>query len=148
MSTALERMQQPISDPLHAPRSILIVEDEHSIRDSLCDLFDVPGVTVTAAADTGEALAALHSGDFDLIITDLRLGPKHDGGLQVMAAAAMLSPDAAVVALTAYPEQRNRLAADRLGATRFLEKPVDLVTIARIAEQHGVPSALQERRAI
>lgn len=139
-------MTQPLSDPLHTPRSILIVEDEVSIRDSLCDLFDVPGVTITAAADTGEALTALHARSFDFVITDLRLGPKHDGGLQVMAAAAMLSPDAPVIALTAYPEQRNRLAADRLGATQFLEKPVDLVTIARIAERHGVPSALHEGR--
>ena len=135
-------MPRPVNDPLHAPSTVLIVEDELSIRDSLCDLFEVPGVVVTAAGDTEGALAALRGAAFDLIVTDLRLGPKLDGGLQVMAAAAMLSPDAPVVALTAYPQQRNRLAADRLGATHFLEKPVDLVTIARIAERHGVPSAL------
>ena len=138
-------MPQPISDPLHAPRTILVVEDEPSIRDSLCDLFDVAGATVTAAADTGEALSALHTRAFDLVVTDLRLGPKHDGGLQVMAAAAMLSPDAAVIALTAYPEPPNRRAAARLGAAHFLEKPVDLLTIAAIAEAHGVPCALDRR---
>ena len=123
-------------------RTILVVEDEASIRDSLCELFDVPGVSVTPAADTAAALDALRTESFDLIITDLRLGPKHDGGLQVMAAATLLSPDAPVIALTAYPEQRNRLAANRLGATHFLEKPVALETIAGIAESHGVPSAL------
>ena len=126
-------------------RRVLVVEDEDSIREALCELFDVPGVKVTPAADTGEALAALRGGEFDLIVTDLRLGPKRDGGLQVMAAAAMLSPDAPVIALTAYPQQRNRLAADRLGATHFLEKPVDLETIAGIADGHGVPSALTSR---
>lgn len=132
--------------PAPIPRTVLVVEDESSIRDSLCDLFDVSGVAVTSASDTDGALAALRARSFDLIVTDLRLGPKHDGGLQVMAAATMLSPDAPVIALTAYPEQRNRLAAGRLGAAHFLEKPADLVTIAAIAERHGVPSALPEAR--
>lgn len=123
-------------------RAVLIVEDEDSIRESLAELFDVAGVSVTTAADTDAALTALRSAEFDLIVTDLRLAGKHDGGLQVMAAAALMSPDAAVIALTAYPQEQNRLAASRLGAAHFLEKPVDLVDIAAIAARHRVPSAL------
>lgn len=122
--------------------TVLIVEDEDSIRDSLTELFDVSSVQVTAVADTAAALEALRSDVFDVVVTDLRLAGKHDGGLQVMAAAALLSPDAAVVALTAWPEEQNRLAARRLGAVEFLEKPADLTTIATIAARHGVPSAL------
>lgn len=122
--------------------TVLIVEDEDSIRDSLTELFDVTSVQVTAVADTAAALEALRSDVFDVVVTDLRLAGKHDGGLQVMAAAALLSPDAAVVALTAWPEEQNRLAAGRLGAVEFLEKPADLTTIATIAARHGVPSAL------
>ena len=123
-------------------RSVLIVEDEDSIRDSLAELFEVPGVSVTTAADTSAALSALHDREYDVVVTDLRLAGKHDGGLQVMAAAALLSPDAAVIALTAYPQEQNRLAASRLGAAHFLEKPVDLEDIAAIASRHGVRSAL------
>jgi DNA-binding NtrC family response regulator len=122
--------------------TVLIVEDEDSIRDSLTELFEVRSVRVTAAADTATALEALRKEVFDVVVTDLRLAGKHDGGLQVMAAAALLSPDAAVVALTAWPEEQNRLAAGRLGAVEFLEKPADLTTIAHIAARHGVPSAL------
>ena len=124
------------------PVAVLIVEDEDSIRDSLTELFDVERVRVTSAADTASALAALREGEFDLVVTDLRLGGKHDGGLQVMAAATMLSPDAAVIALTAYPNEMIRLAAHRLGATHFIEKPADLLVIASIAARHGVPSAI------
>ena len=127
----------------HAPSlAVLIVEDEDSIRASLVELFEVPEVRVAAASDTAEALDILRRQEFDLVVTDLRLAGKHDGGLQVMAAAALLSPDAAVVALTAYPEEQNRLASHRLGAAVFLQKPVDLLTIATIASRHGVPSAL------
>jgi CheY-like chemotaxis protein len=50
---------------------------------------------------------------YDLIVTDIRLGGKRDGGLQVMAASGLLSPDATVIVLTAYPGrgQPPRLAA-------------------------------------
>ena len=129
--------------PDRTPRTaVLIVEDEDSIRDSLAELFEVAQVEVVSAPDTGAALEALRAREFNLVVTDLRLGGKHDGGLHVMAATTMLSPDAAVIALTAYPDEMVRLAAHRLGATHFIQKPADLLVIASIAARHGIPSAL------
>ena len=118
------------------------MEDEQCIRDVLAELFDVPANDVLAVESLPAAQAALVARAFDLIVTDLRLGGKRDGGLQVMAAAGLLSPEATVVVLTAYPDPDNRHASLRLGATHFLEKPVDLSTIATVAAQHGVPTAL------
>ena len=124
------------------PRQVLIVEDEQSIRDILVELFDVKENAVEAAGLLDEAKAALAERMYDLIVTDIRLGGKRDGGLQVMAAAGILAPDAVVVALTAYPDEGNRHASLRLGAAHFLEKPVPLSTIARLAARYGVPSAI------
>ncbi|MBC7897724.1 MAG: response regulator [Cytophagaceae bacterium] len=124
------------------PRPILIIEDEQSIRDALADLFDVAATAVTAVATLDDAKAALAARPYDLILSDIRLGGKRDGGLQVMAAAGLLSPEATVIALTAFPDQDNRLASLRLGATYFLEKPVDLETIASVAAKHGIASSL------
>lgn len=124
------------------PRQVLIVEDEQCIRDVLVELFDVDGNDVHAAGMLDEARAALAQHVYHLIVTDIRLGGKRDGGLQVMAASGMLSPDATVIVLTAYPDADNRHASLRLGATHFLEKPVDLSTIAGLAAQAGVPSAV------
>ncbi|MBC7672092.1 MAG: response regulator, partial [Polaromonas sp.] len=76
--------------------SVLIVEDEICIRDVLVELFDVDGTVVVAAASLERAKAMLASRSFDLIITDIRLGGRRDGGLQVMAAAGVLSPQATV----------------------------------------------------
>jgi two-component system response regulator FlrC len=118
------------------------VEDEQSIRDILVELFEVGGTVPRSAGTLGEALAALAEQPYHLVVTDIRLGGKRDGGLQVMAAAGILAPDAVVVALTAYPDDDNRHASLRLGATHFLEKPVALVTIAELAARHGVPSAI------
>lgn len=124
------------------PRPVLIIEDEQSIRESLADLFDVAATAVTAVATLEDARSALAGQPFDLILSDIRLGGKRDGGLQVMAAAGLLSPEATVIALTAFPDQDNRLASLRLGATYFLEKPADLETIASIAARHGIASTI------
>ena len=122
--------------------SVLIVEDEQSIRDILVELFDVPGTVVESAGTLEGAKAVLGRRSFDLIVTDIRLGGRRDGGLQVMGAAGFLSPEATVIALTAYPDDDNRCASMRLGATHFLEKPVSLVTLAELAATAGIPSAL------
>ena len=118
------------------------MEDEQSIRDILVELFEVEGTSTTAVATLPEAKQALTTGSFDLIVTDIRLGGKRDGGLQAMAAVGLLSPDATVIVLTAYPDNDNRHASRRLGATHLLEKPVDLTTIAALAAQHGVATAI------
>ena len=123
-------------------RTVLVVEDEQSIRDILAELFDVDGTTTHVAGTLEEAKAALAQRAYDLIVTDIRLGGKRDGGLQVMAASGLLSPDATVIVLTAYPDDDNRHASRRLGATHFLEKPVDLSTIAALASSAGVGSAI------
>jgi DNA-binding NtrC family response regulator len=123
-------------------RHVLIVEDEESIRDALVELLDDGRNDVHAAASLSDALTYLSRSRFDLIITDIRLGGNWDGGLQVMGAAGMLSPDAPVVALTAYPDDANRFAARRLGALYFLEKPADLLTLASLASRHGIGTTL------
>lgn len=124
-----------------ATKSVLVVEDEQSIRDSLVELFETEGNTVASAELLPEALEKLRLQRFDLIVTDLRLGGKRDGGLQVMALAGMLSPDATVLVLTAFPDDSNKQASLRLGALHFLEKPVDLATIAQHAATAGVSTA-------
>lgn len=129
-------------DTARSTRAVLLVEDEQGIRDVLVELFEMDGNAVEAAATLDEARAALARREFDLIVTDLRLGGKRDGGLQVMAASGMLSPEATVIVLTAFPDPDNRCASQRLGATHFLEKPVDLAVIAALAADCGVRTAM------
>ncbi len=125
------------------PKRILIVEDEISIREALVDLFASPETTVVAAATLSDAKVAIFADQpLDLIVTDLRLGGNRDGGLQVLAAAGLVHQTTPVIVLTAFPDDDNRHASERLNATYFLEKPVDLTVIARLALDHGVLSAL------
>lgn len=130
-----------MTTPTTSQKTVLIVEDEQSIRDILVELFDVEGNRVTAAELLPEAIEKLRVQHFDLIVTDLRLGGKRDGGLQVLAMASMLSAEATALVLTAYPDDSNRQAAFRLGAVHFLEKPVDLAVIAQHAALAQVQTA-------
>jgi len=127
--------------PPDAP-AVLLVEDDQSIRDVLVELFDVDGTDVTAVATLDQAKQALGRRTYDLIVTDLNLAGKRDGGLQVMAAAGLLSTDAPIIVLTAFPDEANRSASHRLGATYFMEKPADLAAIATLATRHGVRTAM------
>ena len=120
---------------------VLVAEDSDNIRESLVELFG-DEATVVAAATLRDALSALREHAFDLVIADLRLGNKADAGLQIMATASLLSPDAPVVALTAYASTAARAASKRLGAAHFLPKPADLVHIALLAAEVGVSSTL------
>lgn len=124
-------------------KRVLIVEDEISIREALVDLFASDDVVVVAAATLSEAKAAIFAEHpLDLIVTDLRLGGNRDGGLQVLGAAGLVHQTTPVIVLTAFPDDDNRHASDRLNATYFLEKPVDLAVISKLAHDHGVSSAL------
>jgi len=128
--------------PPPAPPAVLLVEDDTSIRDVLVELFDVDGTDVTAVATLDEAKRALGRRTYDLIVTDLNLAGKRDGGLPVIAAAGILSTDAPIIVLTAFPDEANRNASHRLGATYFLEKPADLAAIATLATPHGGRTAM------
>jgi DNA-binding NtrC family response regulator len=124
-------------------KRVLIVEDELSIRESLVDLFTTAEVVVSEASSLESAKEALfRQAHFDLIVTDLRLGGARDGGLQVMAAAGLVSSLTPVIVLTAYPDDDNRHASERLGAAYFLQKPVDLSVISGLAAKHGVHTSI------
>lgn len=125
-----------------APKSLLIVDDDQPVRDALVELFDTDENEITAAGTLAGALDALARHTFDLIITALRIGTRATGGLQVMAAAGILSPAATRIVLTTLADVAQREASQRLGATYVVEKPADPLSIAMFAARHGIGSAL------
>jgi two-component system, NtrC family, response regulator PilR len=103
---------------------VLIVDDEKSMRDLLTITLEKAGYEVTAA-DGGEAgIDAVRKETFDAIITDLRM-PKVDG-LQVLRAAKDLSPETAVIVVTAVASTETAVEAMKLGAYDYVTKPFKL----------------------
>jgi DNA-binding response OmpR family regulator len=104
-------------------RHVLLIEDEANIAEAIRFILSRAGLRVTALADGAEALAWLEGERPDLIILDLMLPGA--SGLDVLARVRGEARLAAtpVLMLTAKGQGRDREAAERAGANRFMTKP-------------------------
>jgi DNA-binding NtrC family response regulator len=102
---------------------VLVIDDEPSLRDVLKLGLSRAGFEVGEAATHAEAIARLAE-PWDLVLTDLQL-PDGDG-LSILRHAKEVSPETAVVVLTAHGSADTAVAAMKLGAHDYLTKPFDL----------------------
>ena len=112
-------------------RRVLIVEDRDSLRRMLAEALSGEGYAVEAAADAETAIARLRTSAFDLVLTDLKLPGA--SGLEVLAAARAAQPATPVVVLTGYGTVSTAVEAMKAGAYEFLEKPVEIEDLFRLA---------------
>ncbi len=100
---------------------ILIVDDERSMRDFLAILLKKEGHEVVAAADGVDALKAVQGEIFDLVISDMKM-PGVDG-MGVLKSIKEVSPETAVVMITAYATAETAVEAMKAGASDYIIKP-------------------------
>lgn len=116
-------------------RAILVVDDEDFIRFALSEYFSVLGYQVDVAAEWEEAEALLSARRYCLVISDLRLsGFGGTEGLEIVQSIHQRWPNTRVMLLTGYGSREVRTEAERRGVDAFLEKPMALPEIARIAD--------------
>jgi len=114
--------------------TILVVDDDRDHSKALAKIFERAGYRVSTASDGQEGLMILTERAYDLIITDLKM-PRVNG-LDLLRNIRALSPQAAVVILTAYGEWTTYMNAMDSGAVDYLNKPVrreDILMVARKA---------------
>jgi DNA-binding NtrC family response regulator len=100
---------------------ILIVEDELIARENLDHVLRKEGYD-TAAVESGQmAFQELEKGEFDLVMTDLRM--QQVDGLQVLERTKELSPDTEVIMITGYATVTSAVEAMQKGAYHYLPKP-------------------------
>jgi two-component system NtrC family response regulator len=102
-------------------KSVLLVDDDESLRRVLEYQLGEAGYAVTCAATADGALDALASRPFHLLVTDI-LMPGIDG-IALVERARILYPDVAVIVITAHGDVGRAVRAMQLGALDFLEKP-------------------------
>jgi two-component system response regulator AtoC len=128
---------------------ILLVDDEPTIRLSLADALRAAGHVVRIAADGGEALSAIGSSVFDLVISDIRM-PKANG-LEVFQRLRQDAPGTDVILITAHGSVSDAVAALKDGATDYLTKPFEVDQLLHRVEQIGrsrmLARQLEEARA-
>jgi NtrC-family two-component system response regulator AlgB len=100
---------------------ILIVDDEKNIRRALTLALESMEHAVACASNSATALAELRAASFDVVLLDLKLS--QENGLDVLEEILRISPQTAVVMVTAYASIETAVEAMRRGAFDYLPKP-------------------------
>lgn len=102
-------------------KSILIVDDDELIRSFLHTILQEEGNRVEEAKNGREGLAKVLAGNFDLVITDLRMPGL--SGLELLQEGRKQKPDSRWVVITAFGSIENAVGAMKAGASDYLTKP-------------------------
>jgi DNA-binding NtrC family response regulator len=103
--------------------SILIVDDEESVRDSLYSWFMEDGYRVECAENAKKALLMLENDNFDIILADIKM-PGMDG-LEMLRRIKLLKTDSIVIVITAFATVDTAIQALKDGAFDYVTKPFD-----------------------
>ena len=115
-------LSRPRTEASHGG-SILIIDDEAAIRESLETLLEFEGYSVESAETGEEGLARLSERSFDLVLLDFALPDRN--GLEVLSEIRARDFQLAVIMITAYGTLDNAVRAMQKGATNFIQKPWD-----------------------
>ncbi|HPH02155.1 MAG TPA: response regulator [Spirochaetota bacterium] len=105
-------------------KTILIVDDELYILDSMQRMLSALKYSILTASSGSEALDILASNDVNLIIVDIRM-PEIDGK-KIFTKVREVEPDIPVIIITGGDIQDGKAFADKHGAYGFLEKPIEI----------------------
>ncbi|TDI76148.1 MAG: sigma-54-dependent Fis family transcriptional regulator [Bacteroidetes bacterium] len=107
-----------------AVSTILIVDDEASIRRTLREILEHEDYSVDEAEDGEEALTKLRANRYDVVLLDVKM-PKRDG-MEVLQVISEEQRSLPVVMLSGHGTIETAVEATKLGAFDFIEKPPDL----------------------
>jgi two-component system response regulator PilR (NtrC family) len=116
------RGAEPVEPESSVKGSILVVDDEAGVCDSLTEVLREEEYDVTPLADGREAMSAINAREFDIVLTDLCL-PGADG-LTILQHARDVAPQTLVLIMTAHATVETAVEALRRGAQDYLIKPV------------------------
>lgn len=103
-------------------KSVLVVDDEPIVRESLQDWLEDAGYQVAVAESGEEALKIIEKQDFSVMVLDIRLPGK--SGMTVLKEVKAQRPWLKSIIITAYPSAETTAEAKKLGAIDYLIKPV------------------------
>ena len=113
--------------------SVLVVDDEDTVRETLSDFFRSMGCSVRTAATASEGRRAAAAHAPDVVLADLRLPDA--SGLTLLEALRADDPELGVIMLTGHADVATAVRAMQQGALDFLEKPVDLDALRAAVER-------------
>jgi two-component system response regulator FlrC len=100
---------------------VLIVEDDHGLREALVDTLLLGGYQVTPVESAESAMVKLSHDDFDLLVSDIQM--QGMDGLSLLKSVKKKYPKLPMILMTAYANINDAIQAMRDGATDYLSKP-------------------------
>jgi DNA-binding NtrC family response regulator len=121
--------------------NILVVDDEFSVRDSLCNWFKIEGYRVDTAGNGMEALKKLQEDVWDIVLVDIKM-PGMDG-MELQRQIKKIDNTMIVIIITAYATVDTAVEAMKEGAYDYLSKPIDPDKLSIL-----VRNAVNQRRLV
>ena len=132
------------------PASILVVDDDPSLRRVVVYQLEQEGYRVANAASGAEAVETVRAGGVDLLITDVMM-PGMDG-LELVDRVRASAPDVVPIVITAHGDVATAVRAMQSGAFDFVEKPFTrermLVSVAKALAYAGLRDENRRLRAL
>jgi two-component system, NtrC family, response regulator PilR len=113
--------------------SILIVDDEQSMRDFLRVMMQKQGYDVQTASSGSEAKERMRAGGIDLVVTDVMMPDV--SGIDLLEHIKREMPDTSVIVITAYASHDTAVEAMKLGAEDYITKPFNVDEFAIIVRR-------------
>ena len=131
--------------------SILIIDDEAAIRESLQTLLEMEGYSVECASTGDEGVARVGERSFDLVLLDLALPDRN--GLELLTDLHRQNSNLSIIMITAYGTVENAVKAMQAGAVNFIQKPWDNEKLladvrAAVARHRAEEENIQLKRAL
>jgi DNA-binding NtrC family response regulator len=124
-----------------APQSIMIVDDELIVRESLTKWFRQDGYRVESAEDANHALKLMNEGPWDLALLDIKMPGM--SGLDLQKRLKEIDKNTSVIMITAFASVESAVQALKEGAFDYVTKPIDPEHLS-----HLVTNALKQRKLV
>ncbi len=129
--TDFKKREPAVEPPQKKLARILVVDDDSLIRNLMGEMLD--GYSVGTANDGVEGLTLFKAGDFDLVVTDLKM-PKMSG-MELLAEIKLINPDAKVIVISGRLDVETVDMLKQMGAAAVLEKPMGILEIEEHVEK-------------
>jgi two-component system, response regulator FlrC len=127
---------------MNNPIRVLVVEDDETLRDALCDTIQYGGYQTVAACNGVEALKQLKTEQVDLVISDVQMDEMD--GHTLLREVKSIRNELPFVLVTAHGSIENAVKAMREGATDYLLKPFEAEVLLEMVSRLGPNNHVSE----
>lgn len=114
--------------------TVLVVEDDQSLREALHDTLKIAGYSVTTAEDGNAALSVLEQEEVSMVVSDVQMEPMD--GYTLLKKIKNTRGDLPVMLMTAYGDIQKAVQAMREGAVDYLVKPFEAEVLVNMVERY------------